>query len=291
VNVQGPRTLLVIGASGLVGAAVVRAARLAGHAVDGVSRFDPDPLRRLDLRKADSVRAAIERGPRRPDAVILCAATSSVVACEVDPTATREVNVAGTGTVVDTAAEVGARVVFISSDYVFGDGGPHTEAESPDPMNEYGRQKVQAEDLVLEHANNVVVRTSQVFGQDSRRANYVLSVVDRLRTGEAVRARADLWGTPTYVRYLAEEIVALATGEPSGLWHIAGPDFVSRFDLAQRTARAFNLDVNRVSADTTASDTVPRPFRAGLRSIRLANPPMSLDLGLAELAMLDSGGH
>jgi dTDP-4-dehydrorhamnose reductase len=286
VSVGAPTTLMVIGASGLVGTAVRRVGLLAGQAVEGVSRSDPDPGRRFDLRDIASVRRAIAQGPRRPDVVILCAAVSSVIACEVDPDATREANVAGTLAVVEASADVGARVVFISSDYVFGEGGPHGESDSPAPMNEYGRQKVQAESDVLKHADNVVVRTCQVFGQDSRRANFVLSVVDRLGAGDTVSARPDLWGTPTYVRHLAEEIVALATSTHSGVWHISGPDFLSRFELAQRAARAFKLDTDLVLADAT-SDTVPRPLRAGLRSTRRTNPLPSVDVGLAELALLE----
>jgi dTDP-4-dehydrorhamnose reductase len=216
--------------------------------------------------------------------VILAAAVSSVVRCELDPAATHQVNVVGSRAVVEAAADAKAKVVFLSSDYVFGDGGPHEESDDPAPMNEYGRQKLEVEEIVLNGSANVVVRTCQVFGQDVRRANYVLATLDRLAAGEIVHARADLFGTPTYVRDLAAEIIHLATRPATGVWHVAGPESISRMDLAQRVARAFNLDVGRILAAESVSDDVPRPRMAGLRSKRGRPPLRSIDSALAALA-------
>lgn len=278
------RTVLVIGASGLVGQAVVRAGVLAGHTVFGTSRWDPDPKRRVDLRDVASIRRAIVETARPPDVVIIAAAVSSVESCEANPAATYDVNVAGSRAVAEAAAEAEAKVVFVSSDYVFGDGGPHLEGDDPAPMNEYGRQKLETEHVVLGRSN-VVVRTCQVFGQDARRANFMLATVDRLAAGEFVHAHTELFGTPTYVRDLAGEIVDLATGTATGVWHVAGPDFLSRFELAQHIARTFDFDVGRILAAETISGEVPRPLKAGLRSTRGRPPLRSVDAGLAALVV------
>lgn len=260
------KALLVIGAGGLVGRAVVNAGISAGSAVVPTTRLDPMPDRRVDIRDAASIwRAVVEREPQ-PRVVVLTAAQTSVVRCETDPAGTRLVNIDGTGAVADAVAKTGAKLVFLSSDYVFGDGGPHDEDDRPRPLNEYGRQKLEAEACVLGDPNNLVIRTCQVFGQDGKRANYVLATADRLAAGQVVRAREDMLGTPTYAPDLAEEIVALGMGPASGVWHVAGPDFMSRAELARHTARAFELDEQLIVVDDTAIDEVPRPSSAGLRS-------------------------
>lgn len=277
-----PHTVLVIGSKGLVGNAVLLAGQ-PDHNVTGASRSDQNPNSRVDLRDARSIRRVILETAHPPDVVILAAAVSSVVRCELDPAATYQVNVVGSREVVEAAADAKAKVVFLSSDYVFGDGGPHEESDDPGPMNEYGRQKLEVEEIVLSRSANVVVRTCQVFGQDARRANYVLATLDRLVAGEIVHARPDLFGTPTYVRDLAAEIIDLATGPATGVWHVAGPDFVSRLELAQRVARAFRLDAGRIQVTERASDEVPRPRMAGLRSKRGRPSLRSTDSALAAL--------
>lgn len=280
---RAQQSVLVIGSSGLVGNAVVLAGQ-PDHDVTAASRSDQDPNLRVDLRDARSIRRAILETAHPPDVVILAAAVSSVVRCEVDPATTYNVNVVGSRTVVEAAADAKAKVVFLSSDYVFGDGGPHQESDDPAPMNEYGRQKLEVEEIVLSRSANVVVRTCQVFGQDARRANYVLATLDRLVAGEIVHARPDLFGTPTYVRDLAAEIIDLGTGPAAGVWHVAGPEFVSRMNLAQQVARAFNLDAGRILPAEGVSDDVPRPRMAGLRSKRGRPPLRSIDSALAALA-------
>lgn len=278
-----PRAILVIGSTGLVGNAVVLAGQ-PHHNVIGASPSVADSNLRVDLRDARSIRRLIHGTDQPLDVVILAAAVSSVAKCEADRVATYNVNVVGSRAVVEEATDVGAKVVFVSSDYVFGDGGPHVESDEPAPMNEYGRQKLEVEGIVLSQPANVVVRTCQVFGQDARRANYVLATVDQMVAGDTVHAPLDLFGTPTYVRDLAAEVIDLATRPATGVWHVAGPDFVSRLELAQRTARAFGLDAKWIRAAEGSSDEVPRPRMAGLRSNRGRPPLRSLDSALEALA-------
>lgn len=279
-----PLKITVIGSTGLVGRAAVHAGLAAGHEVRGTSRSSPNPGLRVDLRDVTSIRRTLLETTPHSDVVVLSAALSRVAGCEADPRATYEVNVAGSQAVIEAAAEAESKVVFLSSDYVFGDGGPHDERDEPSPMNEYGRQKLETERLVLQGPDNLVIRTCQVYGQDVRRANYVLSTIDRLVAGEDVFARADLFGTPTCVRDLADEVVALSASAASGIWHVAGPDFLSRFEVARRAAGAFGLDPSRVRPTEVPLDRVPRPRKAGLRSSRGRPRLQSIGRGLAALA-------
>jgi dTDP-4-dehydrorhamnose reductase len=94
--------------------------------------------------------------------------------------------------------------------------------------------------------DGIVVRTCQVFGADPRRANFVLRITDQVRAGREVRAAVDLFGTPTRVDDLAETMLSFTLGSDRGPMHVAGPEYLSRFDLAQRVATAAGADINLV---------------------------------------------
>jgi dTDP-4-dehydrorhamnose reductase len=266
--------LLVIGEGGQVGQAVVAGARVRGIDVIGTSRRAVDPDLRLDLLDPASIRRVIRAAS--PTHVVLAAAATSVVDCERDPVGTSRVNVDGALVVADTAREVAARLVFVSSDYLFdGEAGPYDETAQPRPINAYGRQKLVVEEGVSGMPDAAIVRTCQVFGPDPRRANYVLRVADDLLAGRRVRAATDLFGTPTFVADLVASVLDLATGQAQGVWHVAGSEFVSRYALARLTAVAANVDPHLVDGVPFAeiADEVPRPRRAGLVSRRLHDPP------------------
>jgi dTDP-4-dehydrorhamnose reductase len=265
--------LVVIGEGGQVGRAVVAAARARGLDVIGTSRRALDPDQRLDLLDPTSIRRVIQAvGPTH---IVLTAAATSVVACQRDPAGTARINVDGSLVVAETAREARARMVFLSTDYAFdGEAGPYDEGARPRPINEYGRQKRVVEEWVSQMPDAIIVRTCQVFGLDPRRENYVLRVADDLRTGIRVQAATDLFGTPTFVNDLVASLLDLTLGQAQGIWHVAGPEFLSRYELARLTAAAAEADVGLVEGVPFAAiaDDVPRPRRAGLVSIRAHDP-------------------
>lgn len=244
--------VMVIGAHGQLGRAVMRAAP------DAIAVARSDTAITADLLDRASIRDALASRPTR---VILTAAYTNVIGCETDPIASA-VNIEGTRAVVEEAAAIGAAVTFISTDYVFGGkGGPYDEATSPYPLNAYGRQKLAGEQIVLSVPGNLVVRTCQVFGDDPRRMNFVLRVLDVLRAGETVGASARMSGTPTYAPDLARALL-----EPAeGVRHVVGAELVSRFDLARRVALTHGLDPELV-VDRHTPDTVNRPAVSWLTS-------------------------
>ncbi|HET8532835.1 MAG TPA: sugar nucleotide-binding protein, partial [Methylomirabilota bacterium] len=165
---------LVIGASGQVGAALLRALRARGHDAIGTWAHHAYPgLVPLDL--ADG--AALERllADGRPDWVLCPAALSHVDYCEEHPDEAFAVNVHAPLAAARAAARVGAGFVYYSSDYVFdGVGGPYTEEAPPHPLGVYGRSKAEGERAVqgaLDRA--LVVRTSVVYGPERQEKNFV----------------------------------------------------------------------------------------------------------------------
>lgn len=221
---------------------------------------------RADIRERHAVRNVLRRA--RPDAVILTAAATDVSWCEHYPVESREINVAGAKIVAEEVADVGVRLIFLSTDYVFdGSAGPYKAGDEPRPINVYGRQKLEAEQIIhTTSPDNVVVRTCQLFGPDTRRRNFVLHIVDALQRDGYVTASRNMYGTPTYSPLLARELVGLAKVATKSEWHISGPEFLSRFELARRIAEVFARKSESVLPSSGSPDDVPRPLRSGLVS-------------------------
>jgi dTDP-4-dehydrorhamnose reductase len=282
--------VLVFGATGQVGREIVRQLDSLGSVdVLAASRSATDENLRFDLSDPPSVAGIINR--IEAEYAIFAAAATNVRHCESHPDSTRIDNVDAPAAAAEACRSVGTKLTFISTDYVFdGRAGPYLEKDSPAPINAYGSQKLAAERCVLgASSQNLVVRTCQVFGSDPRRRNYVAGIADRLIAGEIVRAPHDLFGTPTYAPDLADAVIELTLGGKSGVWHVAGTSFVSRFELAQAIAAAFKLDGSRVvamSADEIGDD-VKRPRRAGLRSdlaVNLVAKGSPLEVSLAQFS-------
>lgn len=280
---------LVIGGAGLVGSHVLRALR--GREV--LATYNRSPFShgvRLDLTDP----AAVERqlDTTRPDVVILAAADPYVERCEAEPEATRLINVEGPRSVAAAAARIGATVVVFSSEYVFdGTRGAYSEDDPTAPLNEYGRQKVALEGIARLAGEHLICRTSGVFGDDARRKNFVLQLVDALRAGQTFAVPSDQIITPTDAGSLARAVVELVERGFRGTFHVVGPERLARPDFARRVAAAFGLDPAPLRPTPTAELGLKaqRPPRAGLRDDKLwaalGHGLVPVDEALHELAM------
>jgi dTDP-4-dehydrorhamnose reductase len=226
----------------------------------------------LDLRDAEAVRALIRSA--RPGVILLAAAEAHVERCEIEPDATRRVNVDATRVVVEAAVACDALVVAFSSDYVFdGSAGPYPEHAPLAPLNEYGRQKIALEEAVRAAPRHLICRTSGVFGWEPLRRNFVCQLVEALRGGRRFAVPTDQLITPTYAPDLAAAVIALCDGGTTGVIHAAGPVTLARADFARRVARAFQLPEALLDPRPTAALGLRarRPARAGLLTHRLRN--------------------
>ena len=279
---------LVIGATGLVGAHVARTMATLGPVTrTGFSR-SADGTLVLDIRD----RAAVERvvGDVRPEVVVCAAAEPHVDRCEREPAETRAINVDGVRHVASATAAAGATLVYFSSDYVFdGREGDYGEDAAVGPINEYGRQKVEAEAIARTVPRSLVVRVSGVFGIDDRRKNFVYQVVDRLRAGQPVSAAADQTLCPTWAPALADALAALLRSGFTGVCNVVGPEATVRADFARRIATAFGLDPAGVTgvASGDLAGAAPRPVRSSLSDALLRSTIghglPTLDVALAEM--------
>lgn len=280
--------VMVIGGTGLVGNALLRAWTAQGAQVSGATYHchASGGFLQLDMQDESQVRALLSS--HRPAVVAVPAANPFVDYCELHPEETRRVNVAGTLNVARACRELGARMIFYSSDYVFdGVKGTYTEEDEPSPINEYGRQKAEAERGVLAaDPRNLVIRTSGAYGWQWEPKNFVLQVRANLSEGRPMRV-ADLRYNPTYVENLAEITTGLVAAGASGIFHAVGAEEIARDGFARRVARAFGLDdslIRSVPAAEFKSPT-PRPKESSLRTDKVRRilpgcPPVDVETGL-----------
>ena len=260
---------LLIGAAGLVGGHLLGAL----HGREVVATYHRSVVAggvALDVTDRDAVRRLVTE--TRPGVVLLAAADPYVERCEREPAATRRVNVDGTRRVAEAAAEAGSTLVVFSSEYVFdGTRDAYAEEDVTGPLNEYGRQKVELEQIAAASGPHLICRTSGVFGAEDLRKNFVFQVVDALRDGREFTVPSDQVITPSDAVSLARSVVELLDREARGLFHVAGPERLPRLDFARRVARAFALDTALLRPVPTdgLGLAARRPLRAGLSDDKL----------------------
>lgn len=291
---MAPPRILVIGATGLVGNALQRVWSGAGAEVVGATyHCHPGPgYRQLDVQDQAAVGRLLESVV--PSLVALPAANPHVDQCELEPAATRSVNVVGTLGVAKLCAAAGIPMIFFSSDYVF-DGTQEiwTESDAPCPINEYGRQKVAAEEGVMKASgSNLVVRTSGAFGWQWEPKNFVLQILSRLKAGGTMSVSNDVLYNPTWVENLAEITVALAASGQGGIFQVVGADTLYRDAFARLAAEVFGLDPSRILGVSSDVFKAParRPRKSALSTAKVRAAVKTPILGMAAaLALMKEG--
>ena len=257
--------MIVTGAEGQVGRLLVAQAPRHGYQVRALTR------RNLDITDPAAARRHIGEG----DLVINCAAFTNVDAAESEPATAQAVNAVGPGNLARACAAAGARLVHISTDYVFsGDvNRPYEISDECGPLSVYGRSKLDGELAVhAELPEAQVVRTSWVYtggaGNDFVAAMRRLAATDR-----TVDMVADQTGSPTYAGDLVDALLHIAAGGITApVLHAANAGAASRFDQAQAVFSQLGADPARVRPVST--DAVVRPARR----------PVFSALGMAESA-------
>ncbi|HXV12660.1 MAG TPA: dTDP-4-dehydrorhamnose reductase [Candidatus Krumholzibacteria bacterium] len=259
----------IFGVGGQLGRAV--AATLA--TTHDVVSIDHD---RADVRHAvavaDVVRAA------QPEWVLNCAAMTHVDRCENDPLAAFEVNALGARNVARAAAAAGARLLHVSTDYVF-DGekpSPYGEDDAVRPINAYGVSKLSGEWFVrADCPAHAIVRTSGLYGWyvcRGKGANFAETILARARQGQPLRVVSDERLTPTFTEDLAAQLRAIIEGNvPSGVYHATNAGACSWFDFASELVRLAGVpaSIQPISAREWKSPT-RRPANSVLENRALA---------------------
>jgi len=255
------RRVAVLGGSGLLGSWLCQEYRDREVLATGLSRLEGG-LTGLDLADGRALSGLIREF--RPDLVFLTAALTSPADCQARPGRAWAVNAAPVGLLAGLARRQGFRLVFISSDLVFnGRRGGYVEADAPRPLSLYGRTKAAGERLALAPGvDGLAVRTSLIVGSDRDGPAGTLDwMARRIAAGEQVDLFSDEFRSPQAAGELARGLRLLAERAPAGLWHLAGPERLSRFELGRIIARAagWPLELLRPRRQAEVRVGYPRP--------------------------------
>lgn len=267
--------VLITGAGGQLGRDLARAftASPSRHEVVACTRAE------LDLASRDSVLQAVTAVA--PDAIVHAGAWTNVDGCETDPDQAWRVNALGTRHVAEGARLTGARVVYVSTDYVFpGDGArPYTEWDPTGPLSVYGASKLAGEREL--NPGDTVVRTSWVCGAGGN--NFVKTMLRLAGERDTVTVVDDQHGCPTFTEDLAAMILRLTVARLPGVFHVTNQGATTWFGFARAIFAAAGLDPDRVvpikTVELQPARPAPRPAWSVLdnAALRLQDIPLLAD--------------
>ena len=238
-----------------------------------------------DITNRSQVRETIRTS--KPDVIINTAAFTDVDGNERDPERADLVNTKGVKYLLEAAEEVDARLIQISTDYVFdGTSGPYLEADTPSPLSVYGSTKLAAEELVVTGGRHLVIRTNVLFGPDiNAPASFIRWVASSLDAGKPIQVVDDQINNPTLTTHFAAAISEAIKQHATGLYHYGGLEFLTRYEFALRIGYHFNLPVNKITPITTADlgQLAPRPLLSGLICSK-----MKMDLNVENANITDA---
>jgi dTDP-4-dehydrorhamnose reductase len=199
-----------------------------------------------------------------PDVIIHTAAMSKPDECDRERALCTDINVNGTKNLIEATKALNKPVHFIniSTDFVLGENGPHDEDANPAPLNFYGETKLAAEKIVAESGLlNTIVRVVFLYGEtwEGMRPTFLHWVKQRLEKKERIRIVADQHRTPTYVGDVCNAIKSIIEKKAEGLYHIAGDEVLTPYDMAVAFAKTAGLDAALIEAVT--ADTFPEPVQ------------------------------
>ena len=264
--------VLVTGANGQLGHDVVNELKKRGHeAIRTDIAGDMDYL--LDITNEDVIDSIVHINP---DAIIHCAAWTAVDAAEDEENKEKvyAINVTGTKNIVEAADQLGCKLLYLSTDYVFD--GQGTEPWKPDeklydPLCYYGETKLLGEKAVSKLEKFFIVRIAWVFGLNGK--NFIKTMINVGKTRDEVRVVNDQIGTPTYTYDLSRLLVDMIESDKYGFYHATNEGgFISWYDFCLEIYRQVGLDTKVIPVSTIeyGLSKAKRPFNSRLDKSKLS---------------------
>jgi dTDP-4-dehydrorhamnose reductase len=239
--------VLVIGGSGIIGSKIVKKIAESENDVNYTyyeNELDIGIGHKLDIRRRDETVNLISK--INADVVIHTAALTNVDLCETDKELADSTNVKGTENVVTGCKKTNSKIAYISTSFVFnGEKNKYCEDDEPNPATHYGLTKFKGEEIVKSsELPFLILRTDQPYSWKEKwqRNNSVLRVLQTLKKGETLNEIMDWYNVPTYVPDFVNALKNMIDSGLSGIYHVCGSDFVSRYEWSVTTAEIFGLD-------------------------------------------------
>lgn len=266
----GGTRLLVVGASGLVGGALTEQASKAGYRVLGAARRPQGwATRALDLTRREQIESVLKEFEAQM--VFVCSGYTHVDGCERDVSRSAVENVQSVANLIEALRGSKAFVAFYSTDQVFdGSRDYFVESDPVYPLNVYSRHKREAENLLLERGQSLVLRSAWIFGQELQQKNFVYQTIRAAGRGEKLKVPIAQSGNPTWSDWLARSTLELLQRGMSGVVHLSGSETRTKSDWARQVIGDLSLPPIEVLEvpPAEAGQVALRPSRVVLKSER-----------------------
>lgn len=269
--------ILIIGSNGMLGQRLTEFynrnpnVELLTASAEEETFFQDINYEKLNLTDKKQVKKIINNF--YPDVIINAAAFTNVDKSELEKELAWAINVSGVEYLAKYGSSIDARLIHISSDYIFdGNSGPYDENQKPNPIGYYGRSKLAGENaLICGNCKYTILRTNVLYGPAKfGRPDFVKWVVNSLRNGDKIRIVTDQINNPTYIDDLVQSISKVIEHGKTGIYNVGGPEFLSRYEFTNKIADYFNLDTSLISPITTEelNQTANRPLKSGLVTLK-----------------------
>ncbi|MCX6642548.1 MAG: dTDP-4-dehydrorhamnose reductase [Candidatus Bathyarchaeota archaeon] len=258
--------ILVIGGGGQLGSKIIEYSR-EYHEIYATYLSRPPQLSASKIFLADktdksSIQSLVKK--IKPDVVIDTAALHNVDYCETNKEQTHKVNVEGTKNVAEACNAIGAKMVFVSTDYVFnGKIGHYKETDIPTPINYYGQSKLDGENAIKKICKNYcIARTSVIYSWVSTQStvttsgkplNFAMWANEKLGKGEQLNIVNDQYSSPTLADHLAQTLLKICEEDLRGIYHIAGKTRINRYDFILKIAEKIGYNPTLIKAVSSSS--------------------------------------
>lgn len=268
---------LIVGSNGMLGQRLVKLysndnlVELSTCSAEEISYNDNVDYKAVDITDREQVKKITY--DFTPDVIINSAAFTNVDLCETQRETAWKANVKAVEYLAECARVIDAKIVHISTDYVFdGKNGPYSEKDNPNPISYYGRGKLASENaLRISGVSYLIFRTNVLYGPVRKgRHDFVRWVYDSLKNGKTINIVTDQINNPTYIDDLARGIKKALDFKKEGVYHTGGLEFISRFDFTVRIAEYFGLNKRLINPILTSDLNQPakRPLKSGLITIK-----------------------
>ncbi len=242
--------LLLTGGTGLLGTSLTRSLPETYNTTITYVKNAPQNKKissiKMDLSDPREIKEVLKK--TKPQIIIHAAAATDIEWCEKNPKEAFSINSFATEIISKEADSLKAKVIYISTDFVFdGEKGNYNEEDMPNPLNVYGKTKLMGEEAVLKYTNNLVIRTN-IYGIDPlpTKQSFASWVISSLRSGKEILTATDQIYNPIFADQLSGYIFELIGKNQAGVWNIACLDKVNRYQFASLVSVIFGLDKNLI---------------------------------------------